>query len=52
MNESVDFAGEDTLDLVSKALRYRIVFSNDSYEQIDPRSVFNETWNRSKPSER
>ncbi|MEM6473075.1 MAG: hypothetical protein AAF802_26170 [Planctomycetota bacterium] len=48
LKETVEFAGEDTLNLVGKTLKFRIVFSKESYEQIDPNSVFSETWKRTK----
>ncbi len=46
LEEKVEFAGEDTTDLIGKALKYRVVLRDGSFEQIDPNGVFNEKWNR------
>jgi hypothetical protein len=48
LEEKVEFAGEDTVDLVGTSFKFRIVFGEGSYEQIDPNGVFSENWNRTK----
>jgi hypothetical protein len=52
LKEKVDFAGDETADLIGKTQKFRIVLREGSYEQIDPRGVFNETWKRTGSKEK
>jgi hypothetical protein len=48
LEEKVEFAGEDTVDLIGTSFKFRIVFGEGTYEQVDPNGVFSETWKRTK----
>ncbi|GAA4457763.1 hypothetical protein [Novipirellula rosea] len=46
LEEKVEFAGEDTTDLIGQTIKFRIVFSKRSHEQISADGVLSETWKR------
>ncbi len=51
LREEIKFAGEATRELIGTVFNFRIVFSEGSYEQIDPKGVFSENWSRVETAE-
>ena len=48
IKETVDFAGESTRSLLGQTGSFTLQMEGDTYKQIDPKGVFNETWRRVK----
>ncbi len=49
-NETIDFAGETTSDLIGKTLKFQLEVTKDGLKQIDESGVYNELWEREQPS--
>lgn len=50
--ESIDFAGESTSSLIGQTMRFELIIEDDKLLQNDLQGVFNETWERAKPSQK
>jgi hypothetical protein len=48
IKETVDFAGESTRSLIGQTGSFTLQLEGDTYKQVDPKGVFNETWRRVK----
>ena len=46
MSEHIDFAGELTKALIGRTGEFTIEVDGNTYKQIDPNGIFNETWKR------
>jgi hypothetical protein len=48
MRSTTDFAGELTKSFIGKTATFTIQIDGDTYKQVDPDGIFNETWKRVK----
>ena len=46
LRETIDFAGELTTSTIGTTGQFTIQIDGDTYKQVDPNGVFNETWKR------